>query len=106
MAFKTCYGYYKYLVMPFRLANAPATFQSYINKALGGLINIICIIYLDNILIYSKDKNKHVEHIKAVLRRLKEYSLYVKPSKYTFYTKQVKFLGFILTLEGVIIDLV
>ena len=92
--------------MPFRLANAPATFQSYINKALEGLINIICIVYLDNILIYSKDENKYIEYIKVVLRQLKEYSLYIKPSKCIFYTKRVKFLVFILTLEGVIIDLV
>jgi hypothetical protein len=69
-AFKTRYGPFEYLVMPFGLANAPATFQGYIHKALGNLLDTICIVYLDDILIYSRDESKHVEHVKAVLHRL------------------------------------
>jgi hypothetical protein len=56
--------------MPFRLANAPATFQSYIHNALGGLLDRICVVYLNNILIYSEDKKEHDKHIKEVLDRL------------------------------------
>jgi Reverse transcriptase (RNA-dependent DNA polymerase) len=55
-AFRTHYEYYEYVVMPFGLTNAPATFQIYINKILVGLVDIYCIIYLDNILVYSKNK--------------------------------------------------
>jgi hypothetical protein len=58
--------------MPFRLANAPATFQSYIYRALGGLINRTCVVYLNNILIYSENKDNHNRHVKEVLNRLVE----------------------------------
>ena len=69
--FKTRYSHFKYLVMLFGLFNAPVTFQSYINKALGNLVDTICIIYLNNILIYLKDKSKYIKHIKQVLKRLR-----------------------------------
>jgi len=55
------------MVMPFGLTNAPATFQAYIYKALGHLVNSICIVYLDDILIYSRDKTEHEKHVKMVL---------------------------------------
>ena len=58
-AFRTRYGHFEYLVMPFGLANAPATFQACINRALAGLVNVTCIVYLDNILIYSDDPMTH-----------------------------------------------
>ena len=66
-AFKTRYGLFEYMVMPFGLANAPATFQAYIYKALSHLIDSICIIYLDDILIYSKEEKEHEHHVKIVL---------------------------------------
>jgi hypothetical protein len=56
--------------MPFSLANAPATFQSYIHRALGGLLDRTCVVYLDNILIYSENKEDHSSHVKKVLDRL------------------------------------
>jgi hypothetical protein len=58
-AFKTRYGHYEYNVMPFGLANAPATFQSYVHQALRGLVNRTCVVYLDDILIYSGNKAEH-----------------------------------------------
>ena len=65
--FKTRYSYFKYLVMPFSLTNTPIIFQSYIYKALGTLVDTIYIVYLDNILIYLNNKDKHVKYIKQVL---------------------------------------
>jgi hypothetical protein len=59
-AFRTRYGHFEYTVMPFGLANAPATFQAYVNRALAGLIDTSLMVYLDNILIFSKDKKTHV----------------------------------------------
>jgi hypothetical protein len=103
-AFKTRYGHYEYLVMPFRLANAPATFQSYIHRALGGLVDRTCVVYLDNILIYSENEDNHNRHVEEVLNRLVEWGLYCKASKCTFSTKSVEFLGFIVTPKGVVID--
>jgi hypothetical protein len=61
-------------------------------------------MYLDDILIYSWDESKYVEHVKAVLHRLREAGLYAKPSKYSFHTKHIEFLSFIITLNGIVID--
>ena len=63
-AFKICYSYFKYLVLLFSLFNAPTIFQSYINKALGNLVDTICVVYLDDILIYLKDESKYIKYIK------------------------------------------
>ena len=62
-AFQTRYGHFKYTVMPFRLTNTPATFQAYINYALSNLLDICCIVYLDDILIFSNSKEEHVYHV-------------------------------------------
>jgi hypothetical protein len=81
-AFKTRYGHFEYTVMLFRLTNAPAQFQAYINKALAELVNITCIIYLNNILIFSDNKEEHIEHVKEVLQRLRKARLFIKLLKY------------------------
>jgi hypothetical protein len=91
--------------MPFGLANAPATFQVYINKALVSLVDICYIIYLDNILIYSKDEREHERHIRAVFKRLRRYKLYAKRFKYVFHIIFIEFLSFIMSIEGVLINL-
>jgi hypothetical protein len=72
-AFRTRYGHYEYLVMLFRLTNAPATFQSYIHNTLKGLIDDFVIIYLDDILIYSQSEKEHIKHVKQVLQRLRDH---------------------------------
>ncbi|KAL6159042.1 hypothetical protein ACJBU6_03135 [Exserohilum turcicum] len=77
-AFKTKYGLYEYTVMPFGLTNAPATFQSVINKALHEYLGIFVTAYLDDVLVYTNGTlEEHVEHVKKVLRKLKEYKLYL-----------------------------
>ena len=103
-AFKTRYGHFEYLVMPFGLANAPASFQAYIHKALGNLVDTICIVYLDDILIFSENEADHPAHVAEVLRRLSEWRLYAKLSKCTFHTKEVEFLGYVVTPDGVVMD--
>ncbi|UPX10501.1 uncharacterized protein EKO05_0001158 [Ascochyta rabiei] len=77
-AFKTRYGHFEYLVMPFGLANAPATFQSYIHRALGGLLDRICVVYLDDILIYSQNEEDHDKHVEEVLDCLVEWGMFAK----------------------------
>ncbi|SCO20290.1 uncharacterized protein FFB20_15917 [Fusarium fujikuroi] len=104
-AFRTRYGHFEYVVMPFGLANAPATFQHYIHQALQGLVDTICIVYLDDILIFSKTREEHTKHLKQILERMKDAELYAKPSKCSFYQDRVEFLGFILTTEGIEMDL-
>ena len=103
-AFRTRYGHFEYLVMPFGLTNAPATFQAYINKSLAGLLDHFCVVYLDNILIYSNSKEEHLDHVRQVLLRLRRFRLYANPKKCEFFTTQVEFLGFIVSTSGVTMD--
>ena len=91
-------------MVPFGLANAPATFQAYINEALVNLVDVICVVYLDDILIYSHNPEDHSKHVSQVLERLRENGLYAKPSKCVFHTKEVDFLGFIVNTEGVVME--
>jgi hypothetical protein len=103
-AFRTRYGQFEYTVMPFGLTNAPATFQAYINRALTGLIDDFCVVYLDDILIYSQTREEHTSHILQVLDRLEQSHLFVKQSKCVFYQDRVDFLGFIIDREGISMD--
>lgn len=103
--FRTRYGHYEYLVMPFRLTNALATFQRYIYRALAGLLDNIYVVYLDNILIFSKTEEEHVKHVKLILQRLIDQKLYVKLSKCEFYITEVNFLGFRVGVNSVSIEL-
>jgi hypothetical protein len=103
-AFRTRYGHYEYLVMPFGLANAPATFQAYINKALGELVDTICVVFLDDIMIYSKSIEAHVQHVRSVLIRLKAFGLFCNLKKCKFFVTEVDFLGFIVGTAGVSMD--
>src|SRR5437868_5503636 len=96
MAFRTRYDHFEYMVMPFELAKAPATFQAYINRALAGLVDVTCIVYIDDILIYSKDPKAHRRHVTEVLERLRKHGLYMKLSKCKFSTDTVEFLGFMI----------
>jgi hypothetical protein len=103
-AFRTRYGHFEYLVMPFGLTNAPAAFQAYINQALAGLVDVTCIVYLDDILVFSDTEEEHVGHVKEVLQRLREAKLYLKLSKCEFHTRETEFLGYIVCPEGVKVD--
>jgi len=103
-AFRTRYGHFEYLVVPFGLTNAPAAFQAYINRALSDLVDRICVVYLDDILIYSRTTEDHIEHVKAVLDRLREYKLFVNLDKCEFHTQRTEYLGYIVTPDGLSID--
>jgi hypothetical protein len=95
-AFKTKYGLFKYLIMPFGLSNAPATFQALMNEIFRDLLDIYVIIYLDHILIFSKTEDKHSEHVKEVLRRLQANNLYCNAKKCTFHVTEIDYLGLIV----------
>ena len=85
-AFRTRYGYYEFRVIPIGLVNMPATFQLYINQALIGLIDVSCIIYLDDILVFSDNPEEYKCYILEVLECLKATDLYINYNKYEFYT--------------------
>lgn len=103
-AFRTRYGHFEYCVLPFGLSNAPATFQAYINQALIGLVDVICVVYLDDILIYSEDPATHDEAVRKVLERLRTYKLFANLKKCQFDTDTVEFLGYIISPTGVEMD--
>ncbi|RJE17540.1 to reverse transcriptase, partial [Aspergillus sclerotialis] len=103
-AFRTRYGHFEFVVMPMGLTNAPATFQNYINTALYDILDQFCIVYLDDILIFSPDKDSHTDHVRQVLERLRKADLYAKPSKCSFYQNHVEFLGYIVSRDGISMD--
>jgi hypothetical protein len=82
--------------MPFSLTNTLVIFQAYINKALSGLVNYFIIIYLNNILIYSKPREDHYAYVRIIIERLRKHKLYIKLSKCFFNVKEIEFLGFIM----------
>ena len=99
-AFRTRYGQYEYKVMSFRLVNAPATFQLMMNKILREFLNQGVVVYLDDILIYSKTHAEPVAMVKKVLSRLMEHQLGVFIKKPEFDVKGVEFLGYIVATDG------
>ena len=100
-AFRTCYGQFEYRVMPFGLTNAPATFQAYIDECLRSYLDDFVVCYLDDILIYSRTVEEHEEHVKQVLAKLREFGLFCKAEKCVFSVREVGFLGFVISPDGV-----
>ncbi|WVZ84470.1 hypothetical protein U9M48_031500 [Paspalum notatum var. saurae] len=103
-AFSTRYGLYEYLVMSFGLTNAPAFFMYMMNSVFMNELDKFVVVFIDDILIYSKSEKEHEEHLKVVLTRLREHKLYAKFSKCAFWLKEVSFLGHILSEKGVAVD--
>ncbi|KAF8749476.1 hypothetical protein RHS01_10040 [Rhizoctonia solani] len=103
-AFCTKYGLYESLVMTFGLTNAPAAFQHFMNELFKDLLDVCVIIYLDDILIYSKDDATHSQHVHEVLRWLMENQLFCKASKCTFHATLVEYLGIIVSDKGFSLD--
>ncbi|WVZ97225.1 hypothetical protein U9M48_042775 [Paspalum notatum var. saurae] len=103
-AFSTRYGFYEYLVMSFGLTNAPAFFLYMMNSVFMNELHKFVVVFIDDILIYSKSEKEHEEHLKIVLTRFREHKLYAKFSKCAFWLKEVSFLGHILSEKGVAVD--
>ncbi|QRV88083.1 Retrotransposable element Tf2 protein [Ceratobasidium sp. AG-Ba] len=100
-AFRTAYGIYEYLVMPFGLKNAPAVLQCMMNHIFRHLLGVTVVVYMDDILIFSEKEEEHAEHVREVLRILRENNLYAKLAKCKFFVKKVIFLGLVITPEGI-----
>ena len=104
-AFWTRYGHFEYQVILFGLSNAPAIFQEYVNKILTEKLDIFIIVYLDNILIYTKDLGQpHIEALCWVLDKLRKYLLFANLKKYYFYQNEVYFLGYVVSSKGISIE--
>ncbi|GJX76749.1 putative reverse transcriptase domain-containing protein [Tanacetum coccineum] len=103
-AFRTSYGYYEFQVMPFGLTNAPAVFMDLMNRVCKPYLDKFVIVFIDDILIYSKNKQEHEEHLKLILELLKKEELYAKFSKCEFWIPKVQFLGHVIDSEGIHVD--
>ncbi|GKE68174.1 putative reverse transcriptase domain-containing protein [Tanacetum coccineum] len=103
-AFRTRYGHYEFQVMPFGLTNAPAVFMDLMNRVCKPYLDKFMIVFIDDILIYSKNKDEHKEHLKAILELLKKEKLYAKFSKCDFWLESVQFLGHVIDSKGVHFD--
>ncbi|KAA0054678.1 gag protease polyprotein [Cucumis melo var. makuwa] len=103
-AFRSRYGHYEFIVMSFGLTNAPAVFMDLMNRVFREFLDTFVIVFIDDILIYSKTEAEHEEHLRMVLQTLRDNKLYAKFSKCEFWLKQVSFLGHVVSKAGVSVD--
>nr|GEZ65978.1 hypothetical protein [Tanacetum cinerariifolium] len=104
MAFRTRYGHYEFQVMPFGLKNAPAVFMDLMNRVCKPFLDKFVIVFIDDILIYSRNKVEHEGHLKQILALLKKEELHAKFSKSDFWLSNVQFLGHVIDSEGIHVD--
>nr|GEU82419.1 putative reverse transcriptase domain-containing protein [Tanacetum cinerariifolium] len=104
-AFRTHYGHYEFLVMPFGLTNAPPVFMDLMNHVFHDYLDKFVIVFIDDILVYSKTREEHEDHLRIVLEILRQKKLYAKFSKCDFWLGQVAFLGHIVSTNGITMDL-
>lgn len=102
--FQTRYGYYEFLVMPFSLSNALAAFMDLMNRIFREFIDQCVVVFIDNILIYSRSRVEHEKHLRTILQILRENKLYAKFKKCEFWLEEVTFLGHVLSKDGILVD--
>ena len=100
-AFRTRYGHYEFFVMPYGFTNAPAAFMDLMNRVFHPYLDQFVVVFIDDILVYSKDAQEHEHHLRIVLQILRENQLFAKLSKCDFWLKEVSFLGHIVSAEGI-----
>jgi hypothetical protein len=103
-AFLTRYSSYEFLVMPFGLTNAPAVFMDLMNRVFRPFLDQFVIVFIDDILIYSRSEAEHEEHLRIVLQTLRDHQLYGKFSKCEFWLSEVRFLGHVISADGIAVD--
>ena len=101
IAFLIRYNLFEYVVMSFELCNASSTFQFFINATLREYLNDFCTVYLNDILIYSDNREKHIEHVNKVLERFQKIELFLDIDKCEFFATKVKYLNLIITIEDI-----
>ena len=102
--FKSRFRHYEYMVMSFGVTNAPSIFMDYMNRIFWPYLDQFVVVFIDDILIYSKSREKHAEHLRVVLEVLREHKLYGKLSKCEFWLDEVQFLGHVISAQGIAVD--
>eukprot|EP00253_Pinus_taeda_P018339 PITA_18339 len=103
-AFRTRYGHYEFVVFPFGLTNAPATFMCLMNSVFHRFLDKFVLIFINDIMIYSRSQEEHEEHLMMVLQTLREHELCAKFSKCDFFKEEIQYLGHVITKEGIAVD--
>jgi hypothetical protein len=103
-SFRTRFGHYEFTVVPFGLTNALVVFMCLMNGVFRDYLDKFVIVFLDDILVYSKTEEEHEQHLRMVLQVLREHQLYAKLSKCSFYQRQIHYLGHIISKEGIVVD--
>ena len=104
IVFHTRYGHYEFLVIPFCLTNSPAAFMDLMNRVFKPYLDQFVVVFIDDILIYSKNKEEHEKHLCVVLQTLKEHQLFAKLKKCEFWLDQISFLGHVVSNDGISLD--
>ncbi|KAL4351688.1 hypothetical protein GQ457_06G013250 [Hibiscus cannabinus] len=102
--FRTRYGHFDFLVMSFWLTNAPEAFMDHMNRVFKPYLDKFVVVFIDEIMIYSRNKDEHVEHLRIVLQTLRDRQLFAKFSKCEFWLSEVAFLGHIISANGIMVD--
>ena len=100
-AFNTCYDQFEYLIMSFELCNALSNFQNYINKIIHEYLDMFCLVYLNDVLIYNNDENEHTDQILKIFHQLQKQDLHLDIDKCEFNSRKMKYLNLIITFDDV-----
>ena len=103
-AFKIRYGHYEFVVVSVGITNASAAFMDLIKRLFKQYLDLFVIVFIDDILIYSKSEEEHEQHLRIALQTLKDHRLYAKFSKCEFWLQEVKFLGHVISQQGIAVD--
>ena len=103
-AFRSRYGHYEYVVVPFGVTNVPTVFMDYMNRIFRPFLDKFVVVFIDDILIYFRTQEEHAEHLRLVLGVLREKQLYAKLSKCEFWMDEVQFLGHVISAQGIAVD--
>ena len=103
-AFRTRYGHFEFIVMPFGLTNAPVAFIDLMHRVFQPYLDQFVVIFIDDILIYSKLEEEHEHHLRIVLQALRDHQLYAKFSKREFWLIEMRFLGHVVLASGIYVD--
>ena len=104
IVFQTRYGHFTFIVMPFGLTNALATFMDLMHRVFQLYLNQFVVVFIDDILVYSKSEEEHEDHLRIVLQALREHQLYAKFGKCEFWLIEVRFLGHVILASCVLVD--